>query len=97
MRRIRLVFTVVVVMVAMLLAVSGPAMALDLDGDGFDDDTGLAVVFCDTDGDGFGDTECGDVFGLGFFDSSAPSDVSQEVSNESQSGTVSLGFTVSHG
>ena len=94
MRRIRLVFAVVAVMVAMLLAVSGPAMALDLDGDGFDDDTGLAVVFCDTDGDGFGDTECGDVFGLGFFDFSVPG-VSQELSNESDTGTVSLGFSVS--
>lgn len=94
MRRIRLVFAVVAVMVAMLVAVPGPAMALDLDGDGFDDDTGLAVVFCDTDGDGFGDTECGDVFGLGFFDFSVPG-VSQEVSNVSDTGTVTLGFSVS--
>jgi myo-inositol-hexaphosphate 3-phosphohydrolase len=96
MRRIRLVFAVVAVMVAMLLAVPGPAMAVDFDGDGFDDDTGSAVVFCDTDGDGFGDTDCGDVFGLGF---GVPFDfgdgVSNEASNESETGTVSLSFTVS--
>jgi hypothetical protein len=67
-------------MVAMLVAVQGPAMA--------------DVENCFDFGDGF--VQCDDDFGF-FFPSSFDfgDGVTQEVGNESDTGTVSLGFSVS--
>ena len=104
MRRIKTVLGVVAVMAAMLVVFAAPAMADDLDFDGFDD--GFIIVDCDDDDDcNNNDDFCDDDF---FFDDCNNNDdrfddgfffgggeIDQDFEQEAESGDVDQSFDVS--
>ncbi len=104
MRRAKLVLGVSAVMMAMLIALAAPAMAEDLDFDGFDDGLVFFIVddFCDffdcDDDDDFCDFfDCNNNDDFFFFDNGFGGDGFQDFDQDAESGDIDQSFDVTGG
>ncbi len=110
MRRAKLVLGVSAVMMAMLIALAAPAMAEDLDFDGFDDglvffivddfdgDAGFCDFFdCDDDDDFCDFFDCNNNDDFFFFDNGFGGDGFQDFDQDAESGDIDQSFDVTGG